>query len=102
MEIANNIANGMTEATINPALKFPNNKTRIRITINAPSIKFFETVEIALLTNFVLSKYALTSTPAGSVFSICCIRSLTKPITFDEFAPFNIKTIPPTASPSVL
>ena len=55
-EMANNIAKGMTEATIKPALKLPNNNTKTKITINAPSIKFVETVEIALSTNLVRSK----------------------------------------------
>ena len=101
-EIANNIASGMTEATIKPARKFPSNRTRTKITINAPSIRFFETVEIALFTNFVRSKYTSISTPSGKVCLICSMRSLTCSITLDELAPFNIRTIPPTASPVVL
>ena len=40
-EIANNNANGITDATINPARQFPINSTNIKITIKAPSIKFF-------------------------------------------------------------
>ena len=53
---ANSIDNGMAEATINPALRFPRNSTKTKITINAPSIKFFSTVLIALPTKSVRSK----------------------------------------------
>ena len=42
--IANNIAKGMILATIKPALKFPRIKTKIPITMSAPSDKFFTTV----------------------------------------------------------
>ena len=47
---ANSIAKGIAEATINPALKFPKKSTNTKITINAPSIRFFSTVLIALST----------------------------------------------------
>ena len=53
---ANSIDNGIAEATIKPALKFPKNSTNTKMTINAPSIKFFSTVLIALPTKSVLSK----------------------------------------------
>ena len=53
---ANNIDKGMAEATINPARRFPRNKTNTNITIKAPSIRFFSTVEIARFTKSVLSK----------------------------------------------
>ena len=55
-QMANSNANGITEATIKPALKLPSSKTKTKITIKAPSNKFFETVPIALSTNFVRSK----------------------------------------------
>ena len=42
------LANGITDATKNPALKLPKSNTKTKITINAPSAKFFETVSIAL------------------------------------------------------
>ena len=51
------------------------------IAINAPSIKFFETVLMALFTIFVLSKNGSISTPSGKVFSICVMRSFTFLIT---------------------
>ena len=100
-QIANNNANGITEATINPALRFPSNKTKTKITINAPSNKFLDTVPMALSTNFVLSKNGSTVIPSGNVFSICAILVFTLPITFEELAPFSISTIPPTTSPSL-
>ncbi len=53
---ANNIAKGMAEATINPALKFPKKITNTKMTISAPSIRFFCTVLIALPTKSVRSK----------------------------------------------
>ena len=57
----------MTDATTNPALKLPKNKIKIKITINAPSNKFLETVPIALSTIFVRSKKGSMTTPSGSV-----------------------------------
>ena len=69
-ETANNMESGITEATINPALKLPKNKTSTKITISAPSIKFFSTVPIALFTSSLRSRKASISTPSGKVFSI--------------------------------
>ena len=39
IEMANNKANGITEATTKPALQLPNNNTKMKITIKAPSIR---------------------------------------------------------------
>ena len=78
---ANNMANGITEATTNPALTFPSKRIKIKMTINAPSNKFFVTVPMALSTNFVLSKKGSITTPSGNVFSIWIIRSLMFSIT---------------------
>ena len=64
------MASGITEATINPALKLPNKSTSTKITINAPSAKFLVTVEIALLTSFVRSKNGSITTPFGKVLLI--------------------------------
>ena len=66
--IANSMASGITDATNNPALKFPKNNTNTKITINAPSIKFCSTVPMALFTIFVLSKKGSSTTPSGKVF----------------------------------
>ena len=66
--MANNIANGITEATNNPALTFPRKITRMKITIKAPSTKFFSTVPMALFTIFVRSRKGSMTTPSGSVF----------------------------------
>ena len=41
--MANNIANGITDATNNPARTFPKKSTRIKMTIKAPSMRFFVT-----------------------------------------------------------
>ena len=67
---ANNNANGITEATINPALQFPIKSTKIKITINAPSMRFVLTVEIALFTNLDRSRYDSIIIPSGRFFSI--------------------------------
>ena len=55
-EMAINIANGMTDATMSPARKFPSKRTKTKMTIKAPSIKFLVTVEIARSTRSVRSK----------------------------------------------
>ncbi|MNX09611.1 hypothetical protein D3C86_393420 [compost metagenome] len=68
--MAKSIANGITEATINPALRFPKNNTKIKTTIKAPSIKFFSTVPMALSTILVLSKKGSIFKPSGRIFSI--------------------------------
>ena len=64
---ANNIDNGITDATTKPALKFPKNKIKMKITINAPSNKFLATVPMALSTIFVRSKKGSMTTPSGMV-----------------------------------
>ena len=102
IHIANNIANGITEATNNPALKLPKKSTKTNTTIRAPSSKFFSTVPIALLTIFVRSRKASISTPSGNVFWICSILSLTFLITWLLLAPLSIMTIAPDTSPSSL
>ena len=94
-----NIARGITDATINPALKFPKKKIRTKSTINAPSSKFVPTVEIELFTIFVRSIKGSRITPSGSVFSICAIRSLMFLTTTLLLAPFNIITTAPETSP---
>ena len=65
---ANSIDNGMAEATISPARRFPRNRTKTKITINAPSIKFFSTVLMARFTKSVLSKYGSITTSLGNDF----------------------------------
>ncbi|MNE25381.1 hypothetical protein D3C80_1187100 [compost metagenome] len=96
--IAKSIASGITDATTNPARRFPNNNTNTKITIKAPSARFFETVFIALSTNLVRSKNGSISKPSGKVLEICSIRVFTFLITFEEFSPFSIITTPPTTS----
>ena len=97
--IANNIANGITLATNNPARKFPRKSTKIKTTINAPSNKFVSTVLIALFTIFVLSKNGSITTPSGSVFCISSIFDFTSLITCELFPPFTIITTAPATSP---
>ena len=89
----------MTEATKNPALKFPRNKTRTKTTINAPSKRFFSTVPIALFTILVRSRNASIFTPSGNVFWISSILVFTFLITSLELAPFIIITTAPATSP---
>ncbi|MCY1460925.1 hypothetical protein D9M71_785250 [compost metagenome] len=67
---ANNIANGITEATINPARRFPKNKIKTKITINAPSNKFLATVLMELSTSFPRSIKASATTPSGRLLLI--------------------------------
>ena len=66
--MAKSMAKGITEATNKPALKFPRNKTKINTTIRAPSIRFFSTVNMALLTILVRSRNGSIITPSGNVF----------------------------------
>ena len=96
---AKSMDKGITEATISPALKFPRNKIKTKITIKAPSSKFFVTVPIALSTNLPLSIKASATTPSGNVLLICTILSFTLSTTALEFSPFNINTKPETISP---
>ena len=65
---ANNMDNGMADATISPALKFPKNKTKTKMTIRAPSIKFFSTVAMARSTRSVRSKNGSIITSSGKAF----------------------------------
>ena len=56
IDIANNIANGITDATTNPALQFPSKRTKMKMTIRPPSMRFVVTVLIAVLTSLSLTK----------------------------------------------
>ena len=56
MPRAKSKARGMAEATMSPARKLPRNKTSTKITIKAPSIRFFSTVLMALPTRSVRSR----------------------------------------------
>ena len=67
---------GITDATSNPARRFPKNNTNTKITISAPSIKFLVTVLMALFTILVLSRNGSITTPSGKDFWIEAIRSL--------------------------
>ncbi len=96
------MASGITEATIKPARKLPKNKTNTKITINAPSKRFFSTVPMALFTILVRSKNGSMVTPSGSVFLMSSMRSFTFLITSLLLAPLSIITIAPATSPSSL
>ncbi|MNU83141.1 hypothetical protein D3C71_728350 [compost metagenome] len=96
---AKSSAKGMTEATTKPARQFPNNNTRMKMTIKAPSIRFFSTVLIALSMSLVLSLKASIATPSGSDFSICVIFSFTRFTTSELFSPLSIMATPLTSSP---
>ncbi|OJX30964.1 MAG: hypothetical protein BGO86_00790 [Chryseobacterium sp. 36-9] len=64
------MAKGITDATSNPARKFPRKRTNTKTTIKAPSVRFFSTVPMALFTIFVRSRKGSITTPFGSVFCI--------------------------------
>ena len=55
----------MVEATIKPPRQLPNKKINTKITINAPSIKLFDTVEVVSPINLLLSKSGSITTPSG-------------------------------------
>ena len=65
---ANSMDKGIAEATIKPARRFPRNKTNTKMTISAPSTRFFSTVFMARSTRSVRSKYGSMTTSAGSDF----------------------------------
>ena len=65
---ANNKANGIVDATINPPLRFPKKTTRMKITINAPKARFSATVDVVLFISLLLSKKGLIDTPSGKDF----------------------------------
>ena len=88
----------MAEATIKPARIFPKKSINTKITINAPSIKLVSTVPMARFTNPVRSTKGSISISAGKDFLIVSILAFTLATTSALLAPFNIITIPPTAS----
>ncbi len=92
-------ASGMVEATNKPPRKLPKKTTRTKITISAPSERFSATVDVVLFISLLRSRKGSIFTPSGKDFWIKAIRSFTSLITSFEFSPFNIITIPPTASP---
>ena len=69
------------------------------MTISAPNPRFSATVEVVLFISLLLSKNGFITIPSGNDFCIKAILSFTLLITSLEFSPFNIITIPPTASP---
>ena len=102
MPRANSIDNGMADATISPARKFPRNRTNTKITMSAPSIRFFSTVEIARFTRSVRSRNGSIVTSAGSDFCIVGSFSFIRLTTSALLAPLSIIIKPPTASFSPL
>ena len=91
--------NGIVEATIKPPRQLPNKNTNTKITISAPSIKFWLTVLVVLAINVLRSKNGSIVTPLGSDFCISATRFCTASITSLELAPLSIRTIPPATSP---
>jgi hypothetical protein len=59
---------GIVDATTKPQRQFPNKNTRINITISAPSIKLFFTVDVLLAISLLLSKKGFIRTPSGNYF----------------------------------
>ena len=68
MDMAKSIESGITDATINPALKLPKNRIKIKITIKAPSTRFLETVLIARPTKSERLRNGSIFTPLGNDF----------------------------------
>ena len=68
MITANNIANGIIDATNSPARRLPKKITNTNKTINAPSNKLSRTVDIALFTILERSRKGSMITPLGRVF----------------------------------
>ena len=99
-EIANKRDNGITEATIRPALKFPRSRTRIKMTIKPPSNKLVNTVEVVLPISSDRSIKGINSIPSGSDFLIVINRSFILATTLLALLPFIIRTMPPATSPS--
>ena len=58
----------MADATIKPALRLPRKITNTKMTINAPSIRFFSTVLIARFTKFVRSRKGSMTISSGNDF----------------------------------
>ena len=102
MEMAKSMDSGITEAMIRPARKLPTRSTSTKMTMSAPSIRFFSTVAMVRLTSFSRSKKVLMVMPSGSPFLTSSKRALTLWITFAAFSPLSIITIPNTISPSPL
>ncbi|MNL00965.1 hypothetical protein D3C87_1214170 [compost metagenome] len=82
---AKSMDNGIAEATIKPARRLPKKMTKTKITISAPSIKFFSTVPMARLTKSVRSEKASTTISFGSDCLIRSSFSLTAATTSAEF-----------------
>ena len=59
---------GITEATMSPARIFPKNNIKMKITINAPSIRFLATVLIARPTKSERLRNGSINTPIGNDF----------------------------------
>ena len=68
MITANNIANGIIDATNSPARRLPKKITNTNKTIKAPSSKLSRTVDMALFTILERSRKGSMITPSGKVF----------------------------------
>ena len=95
---ANNRDNGITEAVMMPPRTFPSSKTNTKMTIRAPSTKLRAIVLVVRSIRLERSRNGFISIPVGSDFLILSILFLTASTTLSEFAPFNIRIMPPTAS----
>ena len=93
------MASGMTEATISPALTLPRKTISTMKTMNAPSMRFFTTVEMLRFTNSVRLRYGSIVTPSGNICCTFSTRFSSSRVTTLALAPLSIMAIPPTHSP---
>ena len=93
---------GMAVTTINPARRLPKKSTKTKMTIRAPSKRFFSTVWIARCTKSVRSKKGSMTISSGRDCCMVGSFSLIRLTTWWLFSPLSIMTTPPTASTSPL
>ena len=93
---------GMAVATISPARRFPKKSTKMKMTISAPSKRFFSTVWMARCTKSVRSKKGSITISSGRDCCMVGSFSLIRLTTSWLFSPLSIITTPPTASTSPL
>ena len=72
--------------------------TRTNITISAPSIRFFVTVDVVRCIKLLLSRKGSRYKPSGNDFCTVFNLSFTLFTTSLGFEPLSISTMPPTAS----
>ena len=102
MPKAKSMESGMTDATTMPARQLPRNSTSTNTTMSPPSMRLRPMVPSTRFTRLVRSMKGSTTTPSGSDFCICVMRSFTRAITSWKFSPLSMMAMPATTSPSPL